>query len=74
MYSGCPIHSTAASNMDTSITAPSPVRSRRNSAPSTDTAAYRPAAMSAVGTPVLVAVSGVPVTATIPDSACTSMS
>ncbi len=30
--------------------------------------------MSAVGMPVFVAVSGVPVTATIPDSAWTSMS
>jgi hypothetical protein len=36
MYIGCPSHSTVASNMEMSMTAPRPVRSRRNSAASTD--------------------------------------
>ncbi len=60
--------------MDTSIVAPSPVRDRRSSAASTAWAAYIPAAMSAVGMPVLAGWSGVPVIEMRPASAWISMS
>lgn len=56
------------------MVAPSPVLARRSSAASTDWAQYIPAAMSAVGIPVLAGWSGVPVTATSPASAWISMS
>jgi hypothetical protein len=63
-----------ASSIDTSMVAPCPVRHRRSSAASTACAQYMPAAMSAVGMPVLTGVSGVPVIEMRPASAWTSMS
>ena len=54
--------------------APSPVRSRRSSAASTACAQYMPEAMSAVGMPVLTAVSAVPVIEISPAWAWMSMS
>ena len=74
MYIGWPIHSAVASNIETSIVAPAPVRSRRKSAAWTAERTYIPVAMSETGTPVLAAASGVPVIEHRPDSAWISMS
>ena len=60
--------------MEMSRVAPTPLRSRRRRAARTEVTVYIAAAMSAVGIPVLVALSGVPVTETRPVSAWTSMS
>lgn len=56
------------------MVAPPPVLARRRRAASTDWAVYMPAAMSAVGMPVLTGSSGVPVIEIRPASAWMSMS